>query len=102
MTARFQTVGQFATQNARKYMTQLCKHFAHKVPSEVEGVQGHVTFAMGTAKLHAGDSGLTVQLCADSETALARMRPIIDDHLKRFAFREDFQTMDWSAPAVAD
>ncbi|MBO9456726.1 DUF2218 domain-containing protein [Paracoccus sp. R12_1] len=102
MTATFQTVGQFATQNARKYMTQLCKHFAHKVPAEVEGDQGHVTFAMGTAKLHADDSGLTVQLSADSEAALAQMRPIIDDHLTRFAFREDFLSMNWSAPAAAD
>ena len=31
----------------------------------------------------------------DDQDGLTRARHVIDDHLKRFAFREDFAGMDW-------
>lgn len=87
--------GHFGTVNARKYMTQLCKHFGHKVPASVEEDHGEVTFAIGQARMAADEMGLTVTLSGADAEALTQMRHIIDDHLKRFAFREDFNGMEW-------
>ncbi len=89
--------GQFDTPNAHKYMAQLCKHFGHKVPASVEGDRGQVAFAMGEAHLSADDTGLTAMLSGADGAALAQMQQIIDDHLKRFAFREGFSGMTWGA-----
>lgn len=89
--------GRFETAKARNYLIQLCKHFGHKIPASVEGDQGHITFAMGEARLAADDSALTAILSGADDAALDRMRHIIDDHLKRFAFREDFTGMTWES-----
>ena len=87
--------GQITTPNARKYMTQLCKHFGHKVPAEIDGDQGLVHFLRGDARLVASDHLLTATLSADNADAIAGLRDVIDDHLKRFAFREQIKGLDW-------
>lgn len=97
MQDRIETRGHFATPNGAKYLAQLCKHFGHKVAAQMsgDGRSGDVRFAMGEARLLADDQGLTTILRGEDRDALDRMRPIIDDHLKRFAFREDFEAMAW-------
>lgn len=97
MQEEYRTTGRFVTESAGKYLTQLCKHFGHKIPASVEGDRGQVTFAIGTAEMTAADARLTVTLSAADPEALAQLQDIIDDHLKRFAFREDFSGMDWGA-----
>ncbi|MFD1798202.1 DUF2218 domain-containing protein [Paracoccus aurantiacus] len=89
--------GRFETPNAAKYVTQLCKHFGHKVPASIEGNRGQVTFAIGAAVMVADDAALTVTLSGSDAEALAQMQQTIDDHLQRFAFREDFSGMTWGA-----
>lgn len=97
MQEQSQVAGRYDTSNARKYMTQLCKHFGHKVPASVDGDNGQVTFAIGKAGMAADDTRLTVTLTGADADALTQMQHIIDDHLKRFAFREDFSGMNWEA-----
>lgn len=99
MQGQFERHGQFVTPNARKYMEQLCKHFAHKVPANVEGDEGHVTFGIGSARLLADDAALVAVLSGADEDALLQLQHVIDDHLKRFAFRENFEGMAWVTPA---
>lgn len=99
MQEQSRTTGRFDTENARKYLTQLCKHFGHKVPVSIQEDHGQVTFAIGQAEMKANDTSLTVILSAADTQALAQLRHIIDDHLKRFAFREDFSGMAWGATA---
>lgn len=94
-----EATGRFSTPNAARYMSQLCKHFGHKIPAEVEGDRGRVTFAAGVAEFQADDATLTARLRAEDAGGLARLRGVIDDHLKRFAFREEFEAMDWDRPA---
>lgn len=92
--------GQFDTPHAGKYLTQLCKHFGHKVPATQEGDQGQVRFDAGTARLEASAEALSVTLSTEDAGALPRLREVIDSHLARFAFREDFTTLNWQ-PARA-
>lgn len=101
MQEQFQTSGAFSTPNALKYVTQLCKHFGHKVPAEIQGNAGTVTFDMGIAQLNADDAVITATLTAGNAEALAQLQQVIDSHLQRFAFREDFTGMNWSSAQAA-
>lgn len=87
--------GRFETENGSKYLQQLCKHFSHKVEAEFDATTGRVALPVGPARLSADGSGLTVDITADDQDGLTRARHVIDDHLKRFAFREDFAGMHW-------
>ncbi|MBY6003102.1 DUF2218 domain-containing protein [Salipiger bermudensis] len=91
-----QQTGTFQTPNASKYLQQLCKHFAHKVAVIFDESEGRAALPPGPALLSASAEALLVEISAQSEADLAEARFIIDDHLKRFAHREDFAGMSWS------
>lgn len=84
--------GRFETTNASRYLQQMCKHFAHKLPVEFDAGKGRIEFGFGTAILAADDIALTVEIGTDDP---GRARMVIDKHLARFAFRENFEHMDW-------
>lgn len=88
--------GHFATPNGSKYLQQLCKHFSHKIDVEFTETEGTATFAFGAAHLIADKSGLTIRFELEEADTLPSAKGVIDSHLERFAFREDFKNMDWS------
>ncbi len=92
----FELTGTFATPNGSKYLQQLCKHFAHKIEVSHSDTEGTCNFPMGQALLSADDAGLTVRFALKDQDAVTPARNVIDSHLERFAFREDFKHMDWS------
>lgn len=94
----FTMTGTFATPNGSKYLQQLCKHFAHKIAVENDAISGACSFPMGVARLEADEAGLRVRFELASADDAERARGVIDKHLERFAFREDFKHMDWDAP----
>ena len=91
-TARFQTA------NGSKYLTQLCKHFGHKVDVTYDETTGHAALPPGPATLSADTQSLTVTVTAEAEDGMTRAKFIVEDHLKRFAFREGFDHLSWSDP----
>lgn len=91
-----QQTGTFMTPNASKYLQQLCKHFAHKVAVVFDETEGRAALPPGPALLSASDAALLVEISAQTEEQLAKARFIVDDHLKRFAFREGCEGMTWS------
>lgn len=86
----------FETSNGSKYLQQLCKHFAHKVAVEFDDKSGHADLPPGRATLAADAEGLSVVVTAKDKKGLGVARYIVEDHLKRFAFREDFSALDWT------
>ena len=78
----------FDTPNAGKYLQQLCKHFAHKVPAEWTPEAGHVAFPFGACRLTATNGILEMTCEAETEEALPRLVKVLAVHLERFAFRE--------------
>ncbi|MEJ6394834.1 DUF2218 domain-containing protein [Gymnodinialimonas sp. 2305UL16-5] len=88
-------IGTFPTRNAGRYIQQLCKHFAHKVAVEVSGAKGLATLPPGPAEMRATEDHLVVSVSGADSEGLEASRHIIDSHLKRFAFREGFEAMDW-------
>ncbi|MCB4456833.1 DUF2218 domain-containing protein [Leisingera sp. McT4-56] len=89
--------GRFETPNASKYLRQLCKHFAHKVPVDHNDTRGTIALGMGPATLQATENTLTAEVTAPAPADLAEARGIIDRHLARFAFREEFEAMTWQS-----
>lgn len=95
-----ETKGRFATPHGAKYLSQLASHFAHKTDVMMGEARAVMTLGGTLATLAADDAGLTVTLCLPDGGDLSRAREVIDRHLKTFAFREGFTTMDW-APGAA-
>lgn len=91
--------GEYKTENASKYLQQLCKHFGHKITVEFDETAGRIEFAFSEAKLSADDQALHVDFAELPEDSAERARHVIDSHLKRFAFREEFEAMEWSEVA---
>lgn len=88
-TARFETT------NGRKYLVQLCKHFAHKVEVRIDGDHGECALPPGLATLDADDSGLVMKVSAETREGLTQAKTIVESHLIRFAFREELTQLDW-------
>jgi hypothetical protein len=88
-----------ATENASKYLVQLCKHFAHKVAVEHDDHQASFTLGSGPASMTADAQGLTVTVTGEDAKALIQARYVIDSHLVTFAFRENFSGFQWSVAA---
>ena len=80
----------------RRYMTQLCKHFEHKLAVTYNGPEGEIVFSVGTCRLHAGTGVLTLSLEAPDAASLAQLQDVVARHLLRFAFREDMH-IGWHA-----
>ena len=84
--------GVLETSSARKYMQQLCKHFAHRVEVRFDDTSGEAALPPGPALMTATPERLEVVIQASDADGLIAARDIIDSHLARFAFREDFST----------
>lgn len=96
-----QSVAEVATPNASRYLQQLCKHFAHKLPVTFDELAGDITFSLGTCRLAANEGVLELALGAPDEEQMARLQDVVARHVVRFAFREDL-TFDWQSTACAE
>lgn len=88
----------FTTENGQKYLTQLCKHFAHKIEVTQADDRGELRFSCGTGYLEADSGGLNIRVCSPDDANLADTKSVVEDHLLRFAFRENTGPLQWQAP----
>ncbi|KFB11279.1 DUF2218 domain-containing protein [Nitratireductor basaltis] len=94
----------YQTENGRRYLIQLCKHFAHKIDVEYDaehGGNGRCSFGPAAAKMSADDTGIRFALSAPDEESLDRGKGVIESHLVRFAFREKLERLDWKSAEPA-
>ncbi|MEZ0004207.1 DUF2218 domain-containing protein [Sinorhizobium fredii] len=87
----------FATENGQKYLTQLCKHFAHKIDVEQGDGRAELRFSCGTGYLQAGPDGLHIRVRSPDGANLAETKSVVEDHVLRFAFREEPRPFHWQA-----
>lgn len=90
---RFQ--GTAVTASASLYMTKLCKHFRHKIAVEFDERSADARFPFGRCLMQADADSLRFDCQADDDEAAARIRFVLDDHLVRFARRENL-SITWS------
>ncbi|KAF0224529.1 MAG: hypothetical protein FD176_1113 [Rhodospirillaceae bacterium] len=85
---RLTTHGAVSTATASRYLIQLCKHFAHKIPVEYGDTTGRADFPGGSCHFSADDSTLSLRLEAESDQSLQHIKAVVEDHLVRFGWRE--------------
>lgn len=90
------SVGCFPTSHASNYLQQLCKHFAHKVEVTFDESSAKAALPPGPCEMWADRSELRIEVSAKDAEGLQAAQRIVDSHLVRFAFREEFKAMDWS------
>ena len=93
------------TENASKYLQQLCKHWSHNLQVEFTPENGTVIFPRdnrgkdwpGDAVLtfNVAETGLDVRIDASNDEQLEGLKGAIARHLDRFAFREAPLGFDW-------
>jgi hypothetical protein len=82
-----QSTARVALDQPRRYLSQLCKHFEHKLPVTLEPDKGSIAFSFGTCALHTEPEVLVMQVVAADEAALVQTEGVVARHLLRFAFR---------------
>lgn len=87
------------SEKAASYLVQLCKHFAHKTPTDYDEARGRVDFQPGLCVMRASGNLLILECQADSELALQGVTQVIADHLVRFAWKENL-AISWTKAAV--
>jgi hypothetical protein len=85
------STAEIATPLAGRYMTQLCKHFQHKLSVTLDDASGQIVFSIGDCRLRADGDRLTLSLDSPDEAQLLQLQDVVARHLLRFAFRETMQ-----------
>ena len=88
--------GTVATPNGGRYVRQLCKHWAHKLPVGLDGDTGTVTFPAGVATMTAGPDAIALSIRGENRDEVERLKDVVARHLDRFAFRETPLIYDWT------
>lgn len=82
-----------------RYMSQLCKHFAHRLRVTLNERDGRIEFEGGACDLWAEPEALRMRLTATDDEQLVRLQDVVIRHLQRFAFRdmteEQAATLPW-------
>lgn len=84
-----------ATSMAQRYMTQLCKHFEHRLPARCSAAKGSIEFASGVCRMAVEPDLLILRAEAKDEELLGQLETVVARHLERFAFR-DKPEIAWS------
>ena len=83
-----------STATPARYISRLCKHFAHRVPVSFDEQQGRIEFDLGLGLLHAEGDGLTLAVESQSPEGLERLKEIVGSHFVRAAWQEELQ-LEW-------
>ncbi|WP_374377323.1 DUF2218 domain-containing protein [Dongia sp.] len=97
-TLAFSSVARVPTDKAARYMGQLCKHFAHKIPATFDAETGRIEFSIGVCELAAAKDALAIHVSAADEETLAQMEDVVARHLVRFGFRDEL-VVNWQRGA---
>jgi len=99
MDATLTSAARVATPMAQRYMTQLCKHFEHRLPARYGATEGSIEFPTGTCRMEVQPDLLILHAEAKDAEALAQLESVVARHLERFAFR-DKPEIAWTRSAA--
>lgn len=86
------------TDSPARYISRLCKHFAHKIPVSFDEQQGRIEFNIGLSLLTAEPNGLSLRVESTDQENLERLQNVVASHFERFAWKEAL-TLDWQPTA---
>ena len=99
MHATLTSAARVATPMAQRYMTQLCKHFEHRLPAEYGASEGRIEFPTGSCRMEAQPDLLILHAETKDADALGQLESVVARHLERFAFR-DKPEIAWTRSAA--
>jgi uncharacterized protein len=83
-----------------KYALRLAKHFEHRVTVQREQQPYRVEFPDAPCEIRFSDELLHIHIQANSSETLARVRDVVERHLKQVAAQETFDVA-WSGDLAA-
>jgi hypothetical protein len=83
----YQSEANVGLDQPRRYMTQLCKHFEHRLQVAYEGDRGSIVFGAGICLMQAGTDKLTLRVQSPGADGVPQLQDVVARHLLRFAFR---------------
>jgi len=90
-----------STELPRRYMTQLCKHFEHRLTVAYDETHGSIAFQAGMCRLAVEPDTLVMTVETPDEAAMPQLQDVVARHLLRFAFREPPEIV-WRAATPSD
>ena len=87
------------TENAGSYLRKLCQHWSHRFPVEYDAQHGTIHLPQAACVLHASPDELTIRLDLQQGADEARLRQVVEEHIERFAFREEL-TFLWTSTSA--
>lgn len=87
------------TEHASRYLQQLCKHWAHKFPVTFDPNHGEIELTIGRTVMDADAAALRITLTASDTAQMDQLERVVEDHIKRFAFREEL-AFSWQRAAT--
>ncbi|WP_417783974.1 DUF2218 domain-containing protein [Terasakiella pusilla] len=87
------------TEQASKYLQQLCKHFSHKIEVEYTPTAGLIKFPPAFCELKATPDSLTFYFETESTENQKVYQDVLESHLVRFAHKETLSFV-WKEGAV--
>jgi hypothetical protein len=88
------------TRLGARYMTQLCKHWAHRLRVTLNERDGRIDFEGGFCELWAEPDALRMRVSAADAEQLAILQGVVIRHLQRFAFRDMTEAQAAALPWV--
>jgi hypothetical protein len=93
------SIAEVSTENASSYLRKLCQHWSHKFLVSFDAHQGTIDLHVGKCILDAEKNALKVRLELAAEGDRAQLQKVVEEHIKRFAFRETL-VFDWNSSAA--
>ncbi|NIO40703.1 MAG: DUF2218 domain-containing protein [Burkholderiales bacterium] len=76
------------TLHGAAYLKRLCRHFAHKIPANIEGERGTLEFPFGICVIDVDDEAMHFRIRVDNSVELDRAENVVAGHLIRMANRD--------------
>jgi uncharacterized protein len=92
METKLTSTAKIETVHAGKYLVQLAKHWSHRFPDLTwNETRADIPFPTGQCVITSNENILAIALTVPDEETASRMEDVVEEHLKRFAFRESLE-----------
>lgn len=87
------------TDQASRFLQQLCKHWSHKLEVSFTPTDGRVAFVGGVCTMQANAETLNLRIEAAEQAEAERLGGVVVNHLQRFAFHQPLDVPAWRTAA---
>jgi uncharacterized protein len=92
METKLTSTAKIETVHAGKYLVQLAKHWSHRFPDLTwNETRADIPFPTGQCVITSNENILAIALTVPDEETASRMESVVEEHLKRFSFRESLE-----------